>query len=329
MVKTPALAASPPVSAPLRPVAPGPADAGFARALRSTTLAATSGVVVVRPGDHLTGLVRAQAAAHGLRLTDGQAHRWAQQVAQFNRLPDADRIYPGQRISLQPLAQHLAGQGPGATAPTARADVATEPTPARPAETQLAVHALASRRGIGPHPVLERVLQRAVDKGYVPAADTAAVRQKIVQLAQRHGFTPDDFARVTLMESDGLNPRASNGSCHGIIQFCDGPNRGAASVGHAEAPERIRALSALQQLDLVDAYLTDVGNAGKTRLSLDDLYLSILTPAARAEPRRHAALPIAAPQAAALHVGQDTSRPITRQSLVLGLYQHAQRALRP
>jgi GNAT superfamily N-acetyltransferase len=308
---------------------PRPAPAGFAHAVQSAMAAATGNEVAVRPGENLTRLVHAQAARQGVTLTDGQAHRWAQQVAQFNRLPDADRIYPGQRISLQPLAQHLAGQGPGATAPTARADVATEPTPARPAETQLAVHALASRRGIGPHPVLERVLQRAVDKGYVPAADTAAVRQKIVQLAQRHGFTPDDFARVTLMESDGLNPRASNGSCHGIIQFCDGPNRGAASVGHAEAPERIRALSALQQLDLVDAYLSDVGNAGKTPLSLDDLYLSILTPAARAEPRRHAALPIAAPQAAALHVGQDTSRPITRQSLVLGLYQHAQRALRP
>lgn len=329
MIKTPALTAPPPASAPPRPAAPGPTDAGFARALRSATVAATQGAVVVRPGDHLTGLVRAQAAAHGVRLSDGDAHRWAQRLAQHNQLPDPDRIYPGQRISLQPLAQHLAGQRPNTTPSAARAEGVTAPTPARPPKTQPAALALAARQGGGPHPVLERVLQRAVDKGYVPATDTASVRQKIVQLAQRHGFTPDDFARVTLMESDGLNPRASNGSCHGIIQFCDGPDRGAASVGHARAPERIQALSVLQQLDLVDAYLTDVGKAGKTRLSLDDLYLSILTPAARAEPRRHAALPIAAPQAAALHVGQDTSRPITRQSLVLGLYQHAQRALRP
>lgn len=28
-----------------------------------------------------------------------------------------------------------------------------------------------------------------------------------------------------MMESDELNPRASNGRCHGIIQFCEGPAR--------------------------------------------------------------------------------------------------------
>ncbi|MGA1161292.1 MAG: hypothetical protein ACO3UO_09745, partial [Burkholderiaceae bacterium] len=205
----------------------------------------------------------------------------------------------------------------------ANAPVPVAPVPAAKAGTTLASVARPSA-----HPVLERVLQRAVAKGYVPTADLSAVREKRFALATRQGLRPDDCARVRLMESDGLNPRASNGSCHGIIQFCDGPARGAASVGYSQAPQQIRSLSVLQQLDLVDTYLNDVAQAGKARLSLDDLYLSILTPAARDEKRRHVALPIAGTQAAALHVGRDTARPITRQSLVLGLYQHTQEALK-
>ena len=80
-----------------------------------------------------------------------------------------------------------------------------------------------------------------------------AVHDKILQLASRHGFTPDDFARTTLMESDGMNPKASNGSCHGIIQFCAGGNRGAASAGYGQNPKEILNLSVLDQLDLVGA----------------------------------------------------------------------------
>ena len=59
---------------------------------------------------------------------------------------------------------------------------------------------------------------------------------KIIQLSQEHRFAPDDFARLTLMESDGMNPKASNNRCHGIIQFCDGPDRGAASAGFGANP---------------------------------------------------------------------------------------------
>ena len=46
------------------------------------------------------------------------------------------------------------------------------------------------------------------------------------------------FARLSLMESDGLNPKATNERCHGIIQFCDGPARGAATVGFARPSPR-------------------------------------------------------------------------------------------
>jgi hypothetical protein len=169
--------------------------------------------------------------------------------------------------------------------------------------------------------VLDRVLQRAVSKGFIPSSDLDGVRNKIVQLAEKYNFEPDDFARLSLMESGGMNPQASNGHCHGVIQFCDGPARGAASVGFAGNPKAILGLSLIKQLDLVDRYFSKVGMAaGSTKQGLDDLYLSILSPAARTETRADAPLPIAGSQASWLHVGRNTRNPITRASMVSGLH---------
>ncbi len=163
--------------------------------------------------------------------------------------------------------------------------------------------------------MLERTLERAVAKGFVPASDVNAVRDKVMALAERYNFQPDDFARLTLMESGGMNPQASNGNCHGIIQFCNGPNRGAASVGFKDNPRDILGMGLLQQLDLVDRYFSQAGLRVKgPPVGLDDLYLTVLTPAARQETRPDAPLPIAGPQARYLHVGQDTQAPITRNS---------------
>ena len=86
----------------------------------------------------------------------------------------------------------------------------------------------------------------------------------------------------------------------------------------------------LQQLDLVDRYFTQVGLSpenGQGRVSLDDLYLSVLTPAARAERRRDVALDIAGPQASYLHVDRDRQKPITRESLTAGLYAYTNAVL--
>ena len=154
------------------------------------------------------------------------------------------------------------------------------------------------------------------------------ITSKIARMAQKYNFQPDDFARLTLMESDGMNPQASNGSCHGIIQFCDGDDRGAASVGFAQNPRAILGLSAVAQLDLVDKYFSDVGVGKNGRERLDDLYLSVLTPNARNEKRRHVPLDISGQQAAYLHVGRDQTRPITRQSIWTGLVQNANERLR-
>jgi hypothetical protein len=171
--------------------------------------------------------------------------------------------------------------------------------------------------------VLEVTLNRAVNKGYIAPTEKAAVYDKIVQMGQNHRFSPDDFARMTLMESDGMNPRASNQRCHGIIQFCDGPARGASSAGFANNPRAILEMSVHQQLDLVDKYFDDVGLKKQGPAGLEDLYLSVLHPASRSQVINHAALNIPGTQARALYVGSDTSAAITRQSIRQGLLQNA------
>jgi len=173
------------------------------------------------------------------------------------------------------------------------------------------------------HPVLVKTLDRAVAKGFIPPAEKVAVYDKILDMSKNHGFEPDDFARMTLMESDGMNPRASNQRCHGIIQFCDGPARGAASAGFANNPKAILNLSVHKQLSLVDKYFEDVGLKTQGPAGLEDLYLSVLNPASRAENQLNAPLNIPGPQARSLHVGSDSAAPITRLSIRQGLVQNA------
>ena len=149
------------------------------------------------------------------------------------------------------------------------------------------------------------------------------MRDKILELAKTHRFNPDDFARMTLMGSDGMNPRASNQRCHGIIQFCDGADRGAASAGYAANPKAILDLSVYQQLHLVDKYFDDVGLKGKGPAGLDDLYLSVLMPSARSETRSDAPLAVNGTQAKSLYEGRDSNSPMTRQSILQGLLKNA------
>lgn len=278
------------------------------------------GAVTVRAGDNLTHLVKAQARAQGQSLDESTAYRLALQVAQANGIAQADRIVPGQQLDLGLVHQHLS-RGPLPN--TALGAVSSQtwlaqkgvlrPQPA-PSQAQQATD-------LGSGEVLERTLQRAVHKGFLPAEDQAAVRARIEALADKYGFSADDFALLSLMESDGLNPQASNGSCHGVIQFCEGPNRGAASVGMAEQPRAILGMGVLRQLDLVDRYLADAGV--QRGAGLDDLYLAVLTPAARAQTALDAPLPIAGRQAAALYVARDPSGVITRRSLTQGLLDNA------
>ncbi len=303
--------------------------------------------VKVASGDTLIGMIRDYARARGQSFNAGQEFQLAQHVASANGIGDANRILVGQKIDLSLIDREIASpggvilaKGPGAATPVAAATSATPvlqnmerlQTPAQMSMNR----AVKATRQVGalvptsftpsadqPHPVLAKTLDRAVSKGFIPPDDKSAVYDKILDMAKNHGFAPDDFARMTLMESDGMNPRASNQRCHGIIQFCDGPARGAASAGYAANPKAILDLSVHTQLGLVDRYFDDVGLKNQGPAGLEDLYLSVLNPASRAENKSDAPLNIPGPQARSLHVGNDSSAPITRQSLRQGLLQNA------
>lgn len=284
--------------------------------------------VHVQRGDTLIGLVKAQHRQQGQFIGENRAYRLAHQIAADNRIANPDLIRPGQKIDFSRLNLPAA---PGLAAPPPSAALeAPQTTHAALERMRAPVATPANSTASGEHPVLNQVLQRAVGKGFIPASDLAAVRQRILQLADKHQFEPDDFARLSLLESGGMNPQASNGHCHGVIQFCDGPARGAAAVGYGNKPKAILGMSLLGQLDLVDTYFSKVGMPDKAeKQGLDELYLAILSPAARQERRPDAPLPIAGPQAQLLHVGRDTRNPITRNSLVAGLQAVTERVLSP
>ena len=276
--------------------------------------------VNVLAGQTLSGIVRDQMAARGVNISSSEALRLSQTVAQANKMSNANLIHPGQRINLESLNLTLAQSQLANRSVSISANRQTTVN----STTQLQ---LLSRVDQGGNPVLGKTLNRAVEKGFIPAQDKQAVMNKIIQLSQQHRFAPDDFARLSLMESDGLNPKANNGRCFGIIQFCDGPDRGAASVGFASNPKAILGRSALDQLDMVGKYFEDTGLKSYGPVGLDDLYLTVLTPAARNETRPNAALNIPGPQAAFLHVNRDTRAPITRNSILAGLHQNANERL--
>ena len=288
----------------------------------------------VKPGQTLSGIIKEQMAQRGAPVTNSQALQLAQVVAKDNQIANPDLIQPGMTLKLDSLnlslsqglarnqaiaAEQSVNQKTALTSTVTRSDLAPV---ASSAQVQLAM-----RSGGNDHVVLERTLDRAVSKGFIPAQDRQAVKEKILQLSQQHRFSPDDFARLTLMESDGMNPKATNKNCHGIIQFCSGPDRGAASVGLGANSQHILNYSVLQQLDLVDKYFDDTGLKNYGPVSLDDLYLTVLTPAARNETRPNVALNIPGPQASYLHVNKDTTAPITRNSILEGLYQNAMERL--
>ena len=304
---------------------------------------------MVGNGDTLTGIVQQLAQQRQTSLNGEQRHRLALELAARNQISNPNRIHPGQTLRTDKLYAAFEQIRSTAVATSATAATSAPPSPApktqslplpstqewlsrrrhftppSPAslallspQTQRAIPSYNSGLPAGQNPVLQQTLDRAVQRGFIPAQEKQAVQNKIVQLAQKYHFAPDDFARMTLMESDGMNPRATNQRCHGIIQFCDGPNRGAATVGMERQPKAILGMSVYQQLSLVDTYFQEAGLGKQGPASLDDLYLTVLQPAARQEKQTHVPLNIP-PQARDLHPGADTSQAITRQSIVQGL----------
>lgn len=286
--------------------------------------------VTVKSGQTLSGIVKEQMAQKGVQISTADAVRLAQTVAKANQLANPDLIHPGQKLELDSLHFSLNQGSVVRQATQAAAQWVERPRtgPTSPTTVALTQTQLQTRGNNGAYPVLDKTLDRAVEKGFIPPQERQAVYQKILQMSAQHRFSPDDFARLTLMESDGMNPKATNARCHGIIQFCDGPDRGAATVGFANNPRAIMNHGVLRQLDMVDKYFEETGLRNYGPVSLDDLYLTVLTPAARNETRPNVALNIPGPQASYLHVNRDTRAPITRNSILAGLHYNANERLR-
>ncbi len=306
---------------------------GFSKAMEQAQQHATPGVRSIKPGDTLTGIVREQAQISGVKLTPSEEFRWTQALASDNGIQNANAIFPGQKIQLQNmLSQWQAGQ----TQPQGMAQNASSANNTTAAKTNEAIPTIvvtAARPSNSlqkpnyintvAHPVLSKTLDRAVARGFIPKVEQQDVYNKVLQVANKHKFSPDDFARLTLMESDGMNPQATNTRCHGIIQFCDGPARGAAEVGFGNSPKSILGLSVYQQLHLVDTYFDRVGLKKEGSVPLDELYLAVLQPAARSEKRPEEPLGIPGKQAKYLYEGRDQQAPMTRVSITQGLLQNA------
>ena len=282
--------------------------------------------VHVQPGDTLSGLTRQALGQLGqMRPADAQRMPFRDlmarihTVAEHNQIHNPDRILAGQTIDFSAL---IGSQGPAAKVLNGHPPHLSQTLSANEA----AAVVLGERTGTQ-YRVLERTLDRAVSRGFIPANEAADVQRRILDMSRSYRFNPDDFARVSLMESDGLNPRATNGNCHGIIQFCNGPDRGAASAGYAKDPEKILDLSVLEQLDLVERYFEDTGLQQYKPASLDNLYLTVLYPAGRSERQMNLSLGVPGQQAAALHVGGNQNAPITRASLRKGLIENANQRL--
>ena len=304
---------------------------GFAKALEQVQPA---NVKVIQAGDTLTSIVKEQAQLQGVKLTPSEEFRWAQNLATDSGIQNPNAIFPGQKVLLQKmLSQWQAGQTQPQNMAQNTAQTSPKATPAI-AQNKLETLTITTSRSVPSlpkgnfinavaHPVLSQTLDRAVSRGFIPKVEKQDVYNKVLQVANKHNFSPDDFARLTLMESDGMNPQATNTRCHGIIQFCDGPARGAAEVGFGQSPKSILGLSVYQQLHLVDTYFDKVGLKKEGAVPLDELYLAVLQPAARGEKRPEEPLGIPGKQAKYLYEGRDPQAPMTRSSITQGLMQNA------
>jgi hypothetical protein len=314
---------------------------GFAKALDQVQQTQPALVKVIQSGDTLTGIVKDQALRQGVKLTASEEFRWAQTLAADSGIQNPNAIFPGQKIQLQNmLNQWQAGQ----TQPQNQAQNLAQPPANFANQAKLANQAKSNNKietvvvtasrptqalqkgnyiNAVAHPVLSQTLDRAVSRGFIPLVEKQDVYNKVLQVANKHNFAPDDFARLTLMESDGMNPQATNTRCHGIIQFCDGPARGAAEVGFGQSPKSILGLSVYQQLHLVDTYFDKVGLKKEGPVPLDELYLAVLQPTARGEKRPEEPLGIPGKQAKYLYEGRDPQAPMTRTSITQGLVQNA------
>ena len=201
---------------------------GFAKALDQVQQTQPAQVKVIQSGDTLTGIVKEQAQRQGVKLSASEEFRWAQTLAADSGIQNPNAIFPGQKIQLQNMlnqwqsgqtqpqnqAQNLA-QLPAQVnqANQAKANNKIENVPVTASRPTQALQKGNYINAVA-HPVLSQTLDRAVTRGFIPKVEKQDVYNKVLQVANKHNFAPDDFARLTLMESDGMNPQATNASLH-------------------------------------------------------------------------------------------------------------------
>ena len=95
---------------------------GFKQAMEEAQTESASHTRTVQAGDNLTSIVRQQAKAQGVNLSESQTLRWAQTLATQNGMSNANRIFPGQQLNLSAMHAQWKELGPANTAPTAVAD---------------------------------------------------------------------------------------------------------------------------------------------------------------------------------------------------------------
>lgn len=154
----------------------------FSQALSSLTQPGE--VVTVRAGDTLSGLIqkRLQTSHASLQLSGDQLYRVALKVAADNGIPNANLIYPEQRIDLSSastlaMAEVLqpdtpntawAGRGANPTAPASRVAAASDGPASAGAKAFLAQHAQAARQAQATSgiPATFMVAQAALETGW-------------------------------------------------------------------------------------------------------------------------------------------------------------------
>ena len=310
--------------------------------------AATNHFHEVQKGETLTHIALRSMKKEGLKIESRGIMQTALKLAEFNGIKNPNLIIPGQKIDLSIIksnsliSKNMINSSFNKSELPYLSDSKSTLTSSQqqskqnkvitldafqPASKNIAALELENTQNKQQNLVLNKTLNRAVDLGYISNSEITKAKEKIFSMASRFKFSPDDFARVALMESDGFNPKASNGNCFGIIQFCDGNGRGAASVGLSHDPEKILELNVPDQLDLVSQYFEDTDLNKFKPASLDQLYLTILSPASRDVLNVNEPLSIPGPQATALHVGGLKNAPITKASIVKGLIGHAKNTL--
>ncbi|MEW2218427.1 LysM peptidoglycan-binding domain-containing protein [Streptomyces sp. NPDC006990] len=184
------------------PAAPAFAQEGQSSDTHTHTEAAqrqepTTTTYQVRPGDTLSEVAR----SHGTR--------W-QELAERNALPDPDRIYPGQRLTIGEAVPGPAPAAPGSTTGSS-AGQQSAPQDQQPAPEQ---------QGSVPE-------QQQAPRSSAPTAPNSSTAESAAK------------AEIIRRESSG-NPNAQNGKYHGLFQTDQPWGKGTVAEQHAGAERYVK-----------------------------------------------------------------------------------------